>query len=194
MTRSVCIIQGHPHGGGKHLCHAIADAYAAGAKSAGAKVRWIDVGAMDIDLLRNPADFGTPPSPAMLEAQKTVSASDHLVVVYPLWLGTMPAVVKAFFEQLARSGFAIAPNPDGGWPLRMLKGKSARVIVTMGMPAAAYKLLFGAHGVKGFESSILGMSGIKPIRETLVGAVEGLTPAKSERLLGRFRDMGAAQR
>jgi len=194
MVRSVCIIQGHPHAGGKHLCHSIAEAYAAGAKTAGARVRRIDIGAMDLEMLCDPAEFGTAPSPAMIEAQKAVTASDHLVVIYPLWLGTMPAVVKAFFEQLARNQFAIGPNPDGGWPLQMLKGKSARVIVTMGMPAAAYKLLFGAHGVKGFETMILGMSGIKPVRETLVGGVEGLTPAKAERLFARFREMGAAQR
>lgn len=194
MTRSVCIIQGHPHGAGRHLCHALAEAYAEGARTAGAKVRRIDIGAMDLEMLRDPADFGTPPSPAMLDAQKAVTASDHLVVIYPLWLGTMPAIVKAFFEQLSRNSFAIAANPAGGWPRQMLKGKSARVIVTMGMPAAAYKLVFGAHGVKGFESSILGMSGIKPVRETLIGGVEGLTHAKAEKLFARIRDMGAATR
>jgi putative NADPH-quinone reductase len=111
-------------------------------------------------------------------------------VVYPLWLGTMPAVVKAFFEQLCRHGFAIEANPKGGWPKQMLKGRSARVIVTMGMPAAAYKLMFGAHGVRGFESGILGMAGIRPVRETLVGGVDALNRNKSEALLARIRRLG----
>lgn len=190
MNRTVCVLQGHPHGEGKHLCHAIADAYADGAKSAGAKIKRIDLGAMDIPMLRNPADFGKPPIESVVAAQQAIKASQHLVVVYPLWLGTMPAVVKAFFEQLCRNKFAIEADAKGGWPHQMLKGKSARVIVTMGMPAAAYKLMFGAHGVRGFESSILGMGGIKPIRETLIGGVGALSRDKSEALLARMRKLG----
>ena len=190
MDRTVCILQGHPHGEGKHLCHALADAYADGAKAAGATVRRVDLGKMDIALFRNPAEFVSAPADAIIAAQKAIKASDHLVVIYPLWLGTMPAVVKAFFEQLSRNNFAIEADAKGGWPRQQLKGKSARVIVTMGMPAAAYKLMFGAHGVRGFESSILGMSGIKPIRETLIGGVGALSRNKAEALLARMRRLG----
>ena len=190
MTRKVCIIQGHPHGNGRHLCHVLADAYGAGAKAAGAKVTWLDVGAMDVPLMRNPADFMTPPNAAFLAAQDAVKACDHLVIVYPIWLGTMPAVVKAFFEQLCRANFAITTGGMKQWPQQMLKGKSARVIATMGMPAAAYRLLFGAHGVKGFESGILGMAGIKPIRETLIGGVGDLSDAKFKALKDRIRKLG----
>jgi putative NADPH-quinone reductase len=188
--KTVCIIQGHPHASGHHLCHALAQSYADGAKSAGARVRRIDLGAMDLPFLRDPADFATPPPDAVRTAQEAVMASDHLVVIYPLWLGTMPALVKAFFEHLSRNNFAIAQDPKGGWPRQMLKGKSARVIVTMGMPAAAYKLFFGADGVRGFESGILGMAGIKPIRETLIGGVGALSRTKAEAILARVRRLG----
>jgi putative NADPH-quinone reductase len=190
MPRTVCIIQGHPHATGKHLCHAIADAYADGARAARAQVRRIDLGSMTIPLLRDPADFLTAPPETIVAAQDAIRESEHIVVIYPLWLGTMPAVVKAFFEQLCRKGFAVEANANGSWPKQMLKGRSARVIVTMGMPAAAYKLIFGAHGVRGFESGILGMAGIKPIRETLVGAVDSLTRNRTEALLARARRLG----
>ena len=190
MPRTVCIIQGHPHGSGKHLCHAIADAYADGARAGRAEVRRIDLGNMIIPLLRDPAEFLSAPPEAFAAAQDALRESQHIVVIYPLWLGTMPAVVKAFFEQLCRKGFAIEANAKGGWPKQMLKGKSARVIVTMGMPAAAYKVMFGAHGVRGFESGILGMAGIKPIRETLVGTVDALNRNRTEALLARVRHLG----
>jgi putative NADPH-quinone reductase len=189
MEKTVCILQGHPHSG-KHLCHAIAEAYADGAKTAGARVRRIDLGKLDIPMLRNPADFASPPPEQIVAAQEAVTASNHLVVIYPLWLGTMPAVVKAFFEQLSRNEFAIKADAKGGWPRQMLKGKSARVIVTMGMPAAAYKLMFGAHGVRGFESGILGMAGIAPVRETLIGGVGALNRTSAEALLARMRRLG----
>jgi putative NADPH-quinone reductase len=190
MDQTVCIIQGHPHAGGKHLCHAIAEAYADGAKLAGARVRRIDIGAMDLPLLRDPDDFPAAPPAPVVSAQQAIKGSDHLVVIYPLWLGTMPAAVKAFFEHLARKNFAIATDAEGGWPRQMLKGKSARVIVTMGMPATAYKLFFGAHGVRGFESGILGMAGIKPIRETLIGGVGGFSRSQTEAVLARMRRLG----
>jgi putative NADPH-quinone reductase len=190
MPRTVCIIQGHPHGSGKHLCHAIADAYADGARAGRAEVRRVDLGNMIIPLLRDPAEFLSGPPEAIAAAQNAIRESQHIVVIYPLWLGTMPAVVKAFFEQLCRKGFAIEANAKGGWPKQMLKGKSARVIVTMGMPAAAYKVIFGAHGVRGFESGILGMAGIKPIRETLVGTVDALNRNRTEALFARVRRLG----
>jgi putative NADPH-quinone reductase len=191
MTETVCIIQGHSHGETRHLCHAIADAYADGAQTTGAQVRRIDLGDLPISVMRNPAEFVTAPPPDIVAAQETIKASQHLVIIYPLWLGTMPALVKAFFEQLCRGGFAIEADPKGGWPKQMLKGRSARVIVTMGMPAMAYKLLFGAHGVRGFESSILGMAGIKPIRETLIGSVGALSRLKADALLERVRKLGS---
>lgn len=189
---TVCIIQGHPDSGERHLCHAIADAYALGAKTAGARVRRIDIAGADFPLLRKPSEFPQKPPQDIQACQEIVRASDHLAVIYPLWLGTMPALVKAFFEQLCRHDFAITNDPKSGWPKQMLKGKSARVIVTMGMPSAAYKLLFGAHGVRGFESGILGMAGIKPVRETLIGGVGALSPARSEALLARMQRLGEA--
>jgi putative NADPH-quinone reductase len=171
MKHAICILQGHPHSDPAHFCRALADAYAEGAIEGGHTVTRFDIGAMDIPFLRDPKDFATPAPEPVLQVQQAILQADHLVVVYPLWLGTMPALVKAFFEHFARANFAIEENAKG-WPRQMLKGRSARVIVTMGMPAAAYRLMFGAHGVKGFETGILGMAGIGPIHETLIGGVE----------------------
>jgi len=170
MPSSICLLQGHPHATSSHFCHALADAYAQGATQAGHTVSRFDIGAMDIPFLRDPGDFATPAPEPVRQVQQAVLDADHLVVVYPLWLGTMPAVVKAFFEHFARAEFAIEQTGKG-WPRKMLKGRSARVVVTMGMPATAYRLMFGAHGVKGFESAILGMAGIGPIHESLIGGV-----------------------
>lgn len=189
--KSICLLQGHPHAEPNHLCHALAHAYEEGAFEAGLNVERITLATMDIPFLHNPEDFNDPPPQQILDAQKAIKAADHLVTIYPLWLGTMPALVKAFFEHISRHDFAVAQSDSGGWPRKMLKGKSARVIVTMGMPSAAYRIFFGAHGVKGFEKSILAMSGFKPIRDTLVGAVDILSPNQIERLLTRMRSYGA---
>jgi len=190
MNRAVCIIQGHPHGEDTHLCHALAKAYADGARLAGARVHTIDLGQMDIPLLRNPADFASAPSQEIALAQEAIADSHHIVVIFPLWLGAPPALVKAFFEQVCRNNFAIEGGARGGWPKQKLKGRSARVIVTMGMPALAYRFMFGAHGVRGLEKSILGMGGIKPVRETLIGGVGILSPKRVRDLFSRMNALG----
>jgi putative NADPH-quinone reductase len=64
-----------------------------------------------------------------------------------LWLGTLPALLKGFFEQVFWPGFAISRDPRHPW-LRMLKGRSARIILTMGMPGLLYRWYFLAHSLK----------------------------------------------
>ena len=55
-----------------------------------------------------------------------------------------------------------------------LGGRSARLVVTMGMPAIVYRWYFRASGVKSLERNILGFVGIEPVRETLIGGVDRL--------------------
>ena len=193
MTGStkICILQGHPHAEPSHLCHALADAYEKGATEAGLDVERLTLATMDIPFLHDPRDFGAPPPEQILDAQEKIKSADHLATFYPLWMGTMPALVKAFFEQMSRNNFAISQSESGGWPRKMLAGKSARVVVTMGMPSAAYRVFFGAHGVRAFETGILAMSGFKPIKDTLIGAVDVLSPKQIDRLLARMRSLGA---
>ncbi len=191
MTK-ICILQGHPHFGGNHLCHALAKSYEDGAIAAGHDVSIIDIAGQKFDVLRDPALLTQPPSGDMLAAQKVIGDAEHFMIIYPLWLGTMPALVKAFFEQIARGEFMMG-HSEKGWPVPKLQGRSARLVVTMGMPAVAYKLMFGAHGVRGFESSILGIAGVGPIRETLLGGV-GSSPKQIAKWLAKMADLGARAR
>lgn len=191
MSRRISIIQGHPDASGPHLCHALAEAYRAGAESAGHEVRHIDVAALTFPLIRSQREFedGQPP-PAIREAQSVIRSSDHLVIVYPLWLGGMPALLKGFLEQVFRYDFAFETTA-GGPGRRLLKGRSARVVVTMGMPVVAYRWWFGAHSLKSLERSILKFVGIAPVRESLFGMVEAASDGKRRRWLDEMRRCGA---
>lgn len=71
-------------------------------------------------------------------------------------------------EHIFRPGFATEYQKNG-FPNRLLAGRSARIVVTMGMPVLLYRWYFGAYGVRGFERSILSFAGIKPIRESFYG-------------------------
>jgi len=115
------------------------------------------------------------------------------VIVYPLWLGTLPALLEAFLEQVFRPAFAFDYG-SSGLPGKRLKGRSARIVVTMGMPALAYRWWFRAHSLKSLERNVLGFCGIAPIRESLVGSVEALGDAWRQRWLERMRALGARGR
>jgi putative NADPH-quinone reductase len=188
---NIAIIQGHPDGNARHYCHALADEYAASARASGHVVRVIDVGRLEFPLLRSKEAFERSEVPAeLLEAQRDIAWADHLLLVYPLWLGEMPALVKALFEQVLRPGFAFEISGRGWKP--KLRGKTARVVVTMGMPAAFYRWYFGAHSLKSLRRNILSFVGFKPVRTTLIGLVEGKSPKRRQRWLAKLRALGAA--
>jgi putative NADPH-quinone reductase len=191
MPRRVLVIDGHPDGGGKRYCHALADAYADGAREGGYEVDRLVVGQLDFPLLRRNEDFdgGTPPA-TILKAQEQIRAADHLVLVFPLWLGSMPALLKGFIEQAFSHGFALKANEKGGMPHRQLKGKSARLIVTMGMPALFYRWFYRAHSLKSLERNILGFAGISPVKSLVIGRVDAIGAAGRDDWLKRVHKLG----
>jgi len=188
----ICIIDGHPDPADGHLVSALAQACAEGARDAGHEVSMIRIAAIDIPLLQNAAAFALAPPDAIRAAQDKIAEADHLIFLFPLWLGTMPAVCKAFWEQAARGGFLLdtGDKPDQ-WPQRKMKGKTVRIIVTMGMPALAYRLLFGAHSVKAMEAGIFRISGFRHIRHTIFGGIGAIGADRYADLLDQCRKLGA---
>jgi putative NADPH-quinone reductase len=188
MQRKIFIVDGHPDASPDRLIHALAGAYEKAARDAGGEVRMLRLADIEFALLRSAAEFAAPPDdPAILAARQNIEWAEHLVFVFPLWLGSAPAKLRALFEQVSRGGFVA--DTARGWRPR-LRGKSARLIVTMGMPAFAYRLLFGGHGVKSIARSILGFAGVSPIRTTLLGAIETGDAAAHARRLARIADLG----
>lgn len=192
MARHITLIQGHPDPDSRRFGRALAEAYMEGARAAGCEMRLIDVGRLDFPLLRSQEEWmaSTPPH-ALQEAQDAIAWAHHLVLFYPLWLGAMPAYFKAFLEQVLRPGFARESAADGNFGKPLLKGRSARIVVTMGMPALVYRWYFRAHSLKSLERNVLSFCGIGPIRETLVGSVGSRNLSHHEEWLAKLRALGA---
>ena len=169
MARRIAVIQGHPDPEAHHLLHALANSYAEGASSAGHEVRRLEVAKFEFPLLRTQSEFetgGLPPG--LVQAGEDLRWAQHWVFLFPLWHGTMPALLKGFLEHIFRPGFAMEYKKNG-FPKRLLAGRSARIVVTMGMPVLLYRWYFGAYGLRSFERSMLSFAGIRPIRESLYG-------------------------
>jgi len=191
VPRRVLIVNGHPEPRPSTFVAALASAYAAGAAAAGHDVRRIDIGALNLPPLRSAAEFAAPPSiAAAIDAQNDIAWCDHLVIVHPLWHGMQPALLKAFFEQTFRHGFAVT-DETRNFPKPLLGGRSARIVVTMGMPAFIYRWWFGSAATRALAAGLLRLSGLKPVRQTVVGGTGGLTPAKAA---AHLKAMGALGR
>jgi putative NADPH-quinone reductase len=169
----IVLIQGHPDPAGSHFGHALADAYAQAARDMGHEVKQINVAQLQFPLLHSASDWQNgAPAEDIRKAQGEIAWAEHLVIVFPLWLGDMPALLKAFFEQTMRPGFAIGTAAPGRMWKKLLKGRSARLIVTMGIPAFFYHLYYRSHSVKSLKHNILEFCGISPVRTSLIGTVE----------------------
>jgi len=191
MGKRITIIQGHPDPDRQHLGYALANAYADGARTAGHEVRLIEVARLDFPWLRSKADFEErKPPEVIIEAQDAIRWAEHLVIFYPLWLGSLPAVLKAFLEQVLRPDFAFRCDA-GGNTAKQLSGRSVRVVVTMGMPAFAYRWYYGAHGLKNLKRNILGFCGFHPINTTLLGSIGSAGEQRRQGWLVELYRLGA---
>lgn len=195
MAKRIVIIDGHPDPREERFCRAVATAYAKGAETSRHLVRRISIAELGLTPLtsRDEWEGEWVPDP-VLACQEDIEWAEHLVIIYPLWLGDMPALLKAFFEQVLRPKFGLSHVDAGSSITRLLKGRSARVVVTMGMPSLWYWLYYGGHGVRSLRHSLLGYVGISPIRITVIGSVEAGGEPRHRRWLDRINALGCAAR
>ena len=187
--KHILIIDGNPDPSPDRLSSALAHAYQEGAEGPDCTVRRINVGEIDFPILRSAAGFAVnPQDTAIVEARAAFMLAGHIVFIYPLWLGGPPALLKAFMEQVARNQFLLGENKRG-FPLKKMKWRSARILVTMGMPPLIYRTIFGAHGVKSFNSGILRLAGFSPVRTSYFGGSDIVSP-NTGRIIEQVRDMG----
>jgi putative NADPH-quinone reductase len=188
----ILVLLGHPDTKTAHLCNALADAYTAGAEERGHQVRRIDLSRIDFPLLRSHTEWFADSSNTDIEsAQEHLRWAEHIFITYPLWLGGMPALLKGFFEQVLRPGFALNGGRGEEYSPR-LGGRSARIVVTMGMPAFVYRWYFRAHSLKALEQNVLRFVGIKPLRSIIIGRTETLSVPARGKWLDEMHRLGQA--
>ncbi len=163
MNKKVLVILGHPDT--NSLCGTLFDAYIDGSRKANSEVKTIRLGELDFDpIIRKGFRQDQSLEPDLVQAQDLISWADHLVFIYPNWWGSMPALMKGFFDRIFIPGFAYRYRQDSVLWDKLLSGKTAHLMVTMDTPSWYYRWVYGRLGHKQMKKNILGFCGIKVVK------------------------------
>jgi NAD(P)H dehydrogenase (quinone) len=189
MNKKILIIDGHPLE--KSLCKSIADTYQNASTNSQVEVKRINIRDLSFDL--NLLDFKGDQKleENLIEAQDLIKWCNHLVVVYPIWWGMMPALLKGFIDRVLLPGFAFKYHDNDPMWDKLLKGKSARVIVTSDSPVWYLKLFLLGAPYKIMKTNILDFCGFKPVKLTTLGSVRQASSEKVEAFLEKVRVLGS---
>ena len=142
------IVFSHPYGGS--YCRAIMDAVVKGLKDSGQKFRIIDLDQDEFDPVMRAKDLlafssaGRVGEEALeavddqvLEYKKDLEWADHLVMIFPIWWMTMPAMMKGFVDKAIFP--AVAYKMQNGKLVSRLPVRKVTIVTTMNTPADVYR-------------------------------------------------------
>ncbi len=187
--KKILIIQGNPDK--NSFCDALAESYKKGALRTKADVKEIHVREIDFDPF---LPFGYKKEieleQGLIDSQHMIKWADHLVFVYPTWWGTMPALLKGFIDKVFLPGFGFQYRKGSVWWDKLLKGKSARLIVTMDTPPWYFRLFYGRPGHNAMKKSTLEFCGVKPVKISSIGPVKHSKKSKRISWLTQVQKLG----
>jgi putative NADPH-quinone reductase len=190
--KKILIINGHPDK--LSLCFGLAESYKKGAESTGAECKLVNL----VDLKFNPVLMNgyrerTELEPDLLKIQQDIVDANHLVFVYPTWWGTYPALLKGLIDRVFLPQFAFKYREGSLFWDKLLKGKSARLIVTMDTPVWYYSLIYRSPGHNSMKKTILEFCGIKPVKIITFGPVKTSNEKKRNYWLFLSEKLGKKQ-
>lgn len=130
-TKKILVLLGHPDK--DTYSGQIADRYESAARAAGHEVSRLNIGEMQFDpILHKGYKEIQVLEPDLMDFQEKVRAADHLVIIYPNWWCTMPAILKGLFDRVWLPGFAFNFDKVTKKVVQRLAGKTARVVIVAG--------------------------------------------------------------
>lgn len=187
--KKILIINGHPNN--DSLNFALAEAYKNGAIKRGCELKEIVIA----DLKFNPnLQFGyqkrSELEADLIDAWDKIKWADHLVWIHPVWWGGLPAITKGFIDRVFLPGFAFQYRENTVWWDKLLTGKTAHIITTLGQPSWYYKLAFGNPSVNQLKKCTLEFCGIKPVKVTYIGPIKKSSELLATSSLSKVENLG----
>lgn len=187
--KKILIINGHPNK--ESFCFALAESYKKGADLSGANCKLIHLADLNFGLnLSKGYRQITELEPDLLKMQQDISEATHLVFVYPTWWGTYPALLKGFIDRVFLPGYAFKYHKDDPFWDKLLKGKTARLIVTMDSPKWYNFFVYKNAGHNSMRKAVLEFCGIKPVKITSFAPIKTSDIIKRKQWLEEVEMLG----
>ena len=189
----ILLINGHPDK--ESYNYALAASYVKGATNSGAEVQEIQIGELDF----NPnLQFGyrkrAELEPDLLKAQESIKWADHIVWVYPVWWGSVPALMKGFLDRILLPGFAFKKREGSVWWDKYLTGKTSRIICTMDQPTWYYRWMNGRPSHMAMKKLTMNFIGIKKVAITSIGPLRLSKDEFRQKWLNKVEKLGFQNR
>lgn len=179
--KKVLVINANPKS--SSFCKSLADIYAISASSEH-EVKQVNIGQMDFEIsLEQGYDSVAVLEPDLERFQELVLWSEHIVIISPVWWGTLPAKFKGLIDRVFLPDFAFKYSEGKAFPEKLLSGRSSELIITLDTPPFMYKYLQGNAIYKQLKVSILDFSGIKNRSSTYFGPILGSSVHKRKHWL-----------
>jgi len=168
--KKVLIINGHPN---EHsFCYALAEAYKNGSLYKGNEVELLHLKDLQFDLnLRNGFSKDSELEADLKDVQQTIKWANHIVIIHPVWWGSIPALLKGFFDRVLLPGFAFKYKENSPMWDKLLNGKTGHIIYTCDTPIWFYKYIFSAPSVNQVKKRTMQFCGINPVKVTAIAPI-----------------------
>ncbi|MFT7270151.1 MAG: NAD(P)H dehydrogenase (quinone), partial [Roseivirga sp.] len=189
IMKNILVINGNPDK--ESYNYALSEAYLKGARKTDSNLSQINISELNF----NPnLAFGyrkrSELEPDLLEAIKKIKKADHLVWVFPMWWYGYPALMKGFIDRTFLPGITFETIPGKALPRQLLKGKTARIIITADTPKWYNYLFMKSPAINQFKKGTLEFCGVSPVKVTYISPIKSSTKDNREKYIEKISLLG----
>lgn len=129
--------------------------------------------------------------PDLKTMQQLIQDSDFLVIVTPVWWGSVPALLKGFLDRTFLPGFAFKYRKGSDLWDKLLTGKQAQLIVLSDGPTWWNNLIYGDPIIKMLKRSVLEFCGYK-VKITKFGSIKKLSEKEIDRIFLKVKKIATS--
>ena len=190
--KKILVINGHPNKGS--FCNAIAESYHKASAANGNEVELVHLRDLKFDLnLSNGFIRNIELEPDVIKSQQLITWANHIVIIHPVWWGSVPALLKGFFDRVLLPGFAFKYKENSVLWDKLLSGKTGHVIYTSDTPNWLYKYVFFAPSVNQVKKRTLQFCGINSVKVTAIEPIRKSTQKFREDWLVKIEELAKNQ-
>lgn len=187
--KKILVVNGHPDK--ESYNYALSVAYLQGLSQSAHEVKQINIADLDFDPnLKHGYRQRMDLEPDLQEALDKILWAEHMVWFFPMWWYGSPALMKGFIDRtfLPRITYEFVEGKP--LPKKLLKGKTARVVITADTPGWYNQLLMGKPAIRQFKKGTLEFCGVSPVKVSYIAPIKGSSEAFREKWLKKMHLLG----